>query len=146
MKSEIHIIHGEGLLEDKRSHVVEQLQGERTLVLLPEIDNYHYYKGFNRNIQIGLSSDAITIPYLEKHGKVVVEPYDYIDFKAFLATSSLLKDFLQGYNQTMYIICNEQKELTIRLVEDLVEMREESLGELWEIKPKLKDIILSRKY
>lgn len=144
MKSEIHIIHGEGLLEDKRNHVLSQLNKERTLILLSEIDNYHAYEGFNRNVQIGLSRHDLCLELLNKHERVVVEPHDYLDFKAFFASSKLLYDFLHTYNNKMYVICNRERDVKLRFIGDGVEIKEENIGEIWEINPRLKDIVLMK--
>lgn len=145
MKSEIHIIHGKGSLKDKRDHVLGHLNKERTLILLPEIDNYGEYEGFNRNIQIGLSRYDLNLDLLNEHETVIVEPYDYLDFKAFFASTHLLYDFLHTNNNKMYVICNREKDVKLRSVTDGVEMRKEHLEEVRENNPRLKDIVLTRK-
>src|SRR5690625_1359297 len=121
MKSKIHIIHGEGSLTDKRNHVLQQVNGNRSLILLSEIDHYNQYEGFNRNIQVGLASSQLETEYLVKHNIIIVEPYDHSDFKAFMSLSGLLEEFLKTIGKEMYIISSRDVKMS---VSDKVEIKE----------------------
>lgn len=100
MDSEIIIVSGKG----SKEYVLNEIDGYKTVILLTELEFSKGYRGYNRNIQVGLSSQDITYNLFADHERVIVEPYDKNDFKSFMGNRIILKSFLEGTDRKMYII------------------------------------------
>lgn len=100
MESEIIIVSGKG----NKEYVLNEIDGYKTVILLTELEFSKGYRGYNRNIQVGLSSQDITYNLFADHERVIVEPYDKNDFKAFMSNTVILKSFLESTDRKMYIV------------------------------------------
>lgn len=110
MSSFIHLVHGEDL-EENRKYILTYTENEKSLVLLSELTNYQTYVGFNRNIQTGLTTEKLKEKILQDYKYIIVEPYDYEDFKSFLNLSDVLHKFLRKNNKKMFILVEKKLNL-----------------------------------
>jgi|SRR5699024_8259112 len=104
MGSKIHVVKGKG----SKDYVLDTVEGKNTIVLLTELEYTRKYRGDKRNIQVGKSYSSLDVELFKGYECVVVEPYDTNDFKAFMGGTKLLKDFLKGTGQDMYIVLGKK--------------------------------------
>jgi len=106
MRTAIHIIYGDGVTADKQRYALEHAGDGRTLILLSELDEYQQYVGFNRNIQIGLSTDIILELDFFSYKTVIFEAYDQNEFEWFMGMTRKLDQYLDSDNKRLFILLN----------------------------------------
>lgn len=104
MRTTIHIYTSDKGIDDMIQEVLREVRDERTLIYLSEHDNYKEYVGYNRNIQVGRSSEELDIEKILSYKNVIVESYDYDDFISFMSQRDILGAFMESTGKNMYII------------------------------------------
>lgn len=100
MNSEIILVKGKG----SKDYILKEVEGYKTVILLTELEFSREYIGYNRNVQVGLSSKEMTENLFLSHERVIVEPYNKEDFISFLKNTDTLEGYLKSKNRKMYVM------------------------------------------
>jgi len=142
MRSAIHILYGDGRLQDKQQYALRHVGEERTLILLSEIDEYRQYAGFNRNVQIGLGTDELMDLNFLSYEVVIFEAFDEDEFEWFLGMTDKLNNYLNSDGKKLFILLN--KDVSLKPTES-VEVKERKLDtEIGCEGENIKEIVMQR--